>query len=277
VNRRRVALTVAGSDSGGGAGVAADLKVFQAYGVWGTLALTAVTAQNTQGVQAVYPLPPDLVRAQIRSVASDMGVDAVKTGMLANAGIVRAVAVAVDELKLPRLVVDPVLAASHGPSLLDRDALAAAREELLPRAAVIAPNLPEAEALLNRSIRDRGDMESAAVELAGLGGPGAGLAVYLKGGHLPDPAGAPDLLLVPGSGPRWLEGPRLDQAHTHGTGCVLTAAIAAGLALGWEVFDACTAAKRFVTDAIAAGGGVGKGVGPVDPGAGLGAGQPPVS
>lgn len=280
VSARRVALTIAGSDSGGGAGVAADLKVFQAHGVWGALAITAVTAQNTIGLQAVHRLPPEVVRAQIDSVASDLGADSVKTGMLATAAIVRTVAAAVSHWRLPNLVVDPVLAASHGGALLEPDALAALREELIPLATVVAPNLPEAEALLGRAVGGRDDMEAAAAELAGFAGPHRRLAVYLKGGHLAGPAGADDCLFIPGEGPRWLEGPRLDRPHTHGTGCVLTAAIAAGLALGQEVPDACAAAKRFVTAAIAGGGGVGKGVGPVDPGAGSGPGQrsaPPVS
>jgi hydroxymethylpyrimidine/phosphomethylpyrimidine kinase len=270
--RRRVALTIAGSDSSAGAGVAADLKVFQAYGVWGTLALTAVTAQNTVGVQDVFPLPPGIVRAQIESVASDMGVDALKTGMLADAAVVRAVSAAVADLGLTKLVVDPVLVASHGRPLLEPAALGALRDELIPRAAVLAPNLIEAEALLGRPVRDREAMAGAAADLAALAGPGGGLAVYLKGGHLDDSMSAVDLLLAPGSPPRWLESPRLEQPHTHGTGCVLSAAITAGLALGLDVAESSTAAKRFVTAAIAAGGGVGKGVGPIDPGAGSGPG-----
>ncbi len=270
---RRVALTVAGSDSGGGAGVAADLKVFQAYGVWGTLALTAVTAQNTLGLQAVFPLPPAAVAAQIDSVASDLGVNALKTGMLATAEIVETVARAVGKWQLPNLVVDPVLAASQGGALLVPDAVAALRDVLLPQATVVAPNLPEAEVLLGRQVSDHEDMEAAAAEL----GDRTGTAIYLKGGHLSGPGGADDCLYLPGEGIRWLRGPRLAGPGTHGTGCVLTAAIAAGLALGWGVADACAAAKRLVTAAIAGGARVGKGAAPVDPGAGSNPGERPVS
>lgn len=274
MSRRKVALTIAGSDSGGGAGVAADLKTFQAYGVWGALAVTAVTAQNTRGLQAIHPLPPGLVRAQIDSVASDLGVDALKTGMLATAKNVRAVAAAIVDFELSNLVLDPVLVASQGGTLLDPWALGALRDELLPLATVLAPNLPEAEALLGRPIKGADEMEAAAAELAG---PAGAAAVYLKGGHLPESGGADDCLFIRGKSPRWFRGPRLHVPDRHGTGCVLTAAIAAGLAVGLDVAEACSEAKRFVTEAIAGGGGVGKGVGPVDPGAGSGPGSRPVS
>lgn len=262
--RRPVALTIAGTDSGGGAGVAADLKTFEAHGVWGTAAITAVTAQNTLGVQAFEAVTPELVRAQIASVAADIGVDAAKTGMLASAAVVEAVAVTVAELGVGPLVVDPVLVSKHGDRLLATDAVDAVRTLLLPLATVLTPNLPEAEALVGFPVRDRAGMEAAARALVELGAE----VVLVKGGHLADGERSPDCLLVADSadGPVWLEGPRLPGRHTHGTGCVLSAAIAAELARGMEPADACVAAKRFVERAIASGLGLGSGVGPVDPG-----------
>jgi len=259
-----VALTIAGTDSGGGAGVAADLKTFEAHGVWGTAAITAVTAQNTLGVQAFEAVTPELVRAQIASVAADIGVDAAKTGMLASAAVVEAVAVTVAELGVGPLVVDPVLVSKHGDRLLATDAVDAVRTLLLPLATVLTPNLPEAEALVGFPVRDRAGMEAAARALVELGAE----VVLVKGGHLADGERSPDCLLVADSadGPVWLEGPRLPGRHTHGTGCVLSAAIAAELARGMEPADACVAAKRFVERAIASGLGLGSGVGPVDPG-----------
>ncbi|MEA2972207.1 MAG: hydroxymethylpyrimidine/phosphomethylpyrimidine kinase [Actinomycetota bacterium] len=261
--RRPVALTIAGTDSGGGAGVVADLKTFEALGVWGTAAITAVTAQNTLGVQAFEAVTPELVRAQIASVAADLGVDAAKTGMLASAEVVEAVATTVAQLGVGPLVVDPVLVSKHGDRLLAPDAVDAVRTLLLPLATVLTPNLPEAEALVGFPVRTRADMEAAARALVELGAE----VVLVKGGHLADGERSPDCLLVADAdGPMWLDGARLPGRHTHGTGCVLSAAITAGLAKGMEPADACVAAKRFVERAIGAGVALGSGVGPVDPG-----------
>ncbi len=256
-----VALTIAGTDSGGGAGIAADLKTFEAHGVWGTCAVVAVTAQNTLGVTAFEALPAPLVRQQIESVVADIGVDAAKCGMLATAGLVGAVAAAVRDTGIGRLVVDPVFVSKHGDTLLADDAVGALREELLPRAVVITSNLPEAARLVGFPVDDRAAMEEAARALVALGARVA----LVKGGHL---AGedTPDCLLEAGGDPVWLEGARLPGRHTHGTGCVLSAAITAEMARGMDPGDACVAAKRFVERAIAAGVELGGGVGPVNPG-----------
>ena len=254
-------MTIAGSDSGGGAGIVADLKTFEAHGVWGTTAIVAVTAQNTLGVQSFAALTPSLVRAQIESVASDIGIDAAKTGMLASAELVSTVASAVRDAGVRPLVVDPVFVSKHGDTLLADDAVGALRSELLPLAAVVTPNLPEASALAGFEIRDRAGMEEAARTLRALGPS----AVLIKGGHLDGPD-SPDCLLAEGRDLMWLEGERLPGRHTHGTGCVLSAAITAELARGMEPADACVASKRFVEKAIAHGVELGSGVGPVNPG-----------
>jgi len=256
-----VALTIAGSDSSGGAGIVADLKTFEAHGVWGTAAITAVTAQNTLGVQAVETLSPEVVRAQIASVVSDLGVDAAKTGMLASAEVVEAVALTVAQLGVRPLVVDPVMVASTGGRLLDVDAVDAVRLLLLPRATVLTPNLAEAAALTGLDVSDRGGMGRAARALGEMGPD----VVLVKGGHLVGDA-SPDCLLVAGGEPVWLEGIRLAANGAHGSGCVLSAAICAELARGMEPADACLAAKRFVARAIEAGPVLGDGVVPVDPG-----------
>jgi len=255
-----VALTIAGTDSGGGAGIAADLKTFEASGVWGTCAVVAVTAQNTLGVQAFEPLPAELVRQQVRSVAGDIGVDAVKTGMLASTALVRAVVGVLAEVGTPLLVVDPVFVSKHGDTLLADDAVAALREELLPLATVVTPNLPEASALAELAIEDADGMLEAArrIERTGVG------TVVVKGGHLGGGT-SPDLVWSGGEA-RWLDGPRLAGRHTHGTGCVFSAALTAELARGMDPPDACVAAKAFVTRSIAAGLELGAGVGPVNPG-----------
>lgn len=261
--RRPRALTIAGSDSGGGAGVVADLKTFEAHGVWGTAALVAVTAQNTLGVQAFDTIAPGLVRSQIESVVSDIGVDAAKTGMLATAELVSAVASAVADFGVRPLVVDPVFISKHGDDLLAGDAVGALREELLPLATVVTPNLPEASRLVGFEVDSREAMEAAARSLLDLGATVA----LVKGGHLADSGSSPDCLMRQGdSVPRWLEGARVAGDHTHGTGCVLSAAITAELARGMEAADACLAGKRFVARAIGAGVDLGGGVGPVDPG-----------
>jgi len=258
---RPVALTIAGSDSSGGAGIVADLKTFEAHGVWGTAAITAVTAQNTLGVQAVESLTPEMVRAQIASVVADIGVDAAKTGMLASAEIVESVATTVAELGVRPLVVDPVMVASTGGRLLDTGGVEALVALLLPRATVFTPNLAEAGALAGFDVTDRATMERAARALADLGPD----VVLVKGGHLAGD-GSPDCLLVAGEEPVWLEGARVPAHGAHGSGCVLSAAICAELARGMEPADACVAAKRFVARAIEAGPALGEGVVAVDPG-----------
>ena len=254
-------MTVAGTDSGGGAGIVADLKTFEAHGVWGTCAVAAVTAQNTQGVQGFEALAVELVRAQILSVASDIGVDAAKTGMLASAQLVSAVAQAVAEAGIGRLVVDPVLVSKHGDALLADDAVGALRDELLPLATVVTPNLPEAARLVGFEVAERATMQEAGRSLAALGAE----VVLVKGGHLGGEE-SPDCLVTAGAEPVWLEAARVPGRHTHGTGCVLSAAICAELARGMDPADACIAAKRFTERAIAAGVELGAGVGPVNPG-----------
>lgn len=256
-----VALTIAGSDSGGGAGVTADLKTFEALGVWGTVAIVAVTAQNTLGVQSFEMLPTALVHAQIESVMTDISVDAAKTGMLASAELVQAVAVAVVRFGVSPLVVDPVFVSTHGDTLLADDAVGVLRDQLLPLAAVVTPNLPEAAALVGQRIESREDMETAAVKLLAMGPR----VVMLKGGHLAGSA-SPDLVVTEDGTRRWLEAGRIAGTHTHGTGCVLSAAITAELARGTDAIEACVAAKEFVGRAIAAGVDLGAGIGPVNPG-----------
>jgi hydroxymethylpyrimidine/phosphomethylpyrimidine kinase len=243
-----VALTIAGSDSSGGAGIAADLRVFEAHGVRGAVAVTAVTAQNGLGVQAVETVTPELVRAQIASVASDMGVEAAKTGMLASAEIVDAVAEAARLFGLRPLVVDPVMVASAGGRLLDESAVDVLKEQLLPLATVVTPNLAEASALVGWPVEDRASMEKAALALAEMGPE----AVLVTGGHLGGDK-SPDCLVVAGEPPRWLDAPRVPGGHTlRGTGCVLSAAICAQLALDVAPVDACVSAKAFVARALRA-------------------------
>jgi hydroxymethylpyrimidine/phosphomethylpyrimidine kinase len=256
-----VALTIAGSDSGGGAGIVADLKTFEAHGVWGTTALVAVTAQNTLGVQAFETLPAALVRRQIESVVTDIGVDAAKTGMLATAELATAVAAAVRDLGVPNLVVDPVFVSKHGDTLLADDAVGALAKELLPLATVVTPNLPEAGRLVGFEVDDREAMAEAGRRLVDMGARVA----LVKGGHLGGDA-SPDCLVALGEDLVWLDSARIAGRHTHGTGCVLSAAIAAGLANGMEPADACVHAKRFIERAIEAGVDLGSGVGPVNPG-----------
>jgi hydroxymethylpyrimidine/phosphomethylpyrimidine kinase len=253
-----VALTVAGTDSSGGAGVQADLQTFAALGVWGVCAVTAVTAQNSRGVVAVHTVPAATVIAQIDAVATETPPGAVKTGMLATAEIIGSVASALTDLKLLPLVVDPVLAASQGGRLLDPDGLHALTNLLLPLCTVVTPNLPEAEALLGRPVRESHHMPAAAAAISELGPR----AVLIKGGHLHGER-SPDLLWFDGSA-TWLDGPRIETTNTHGTGCTLSAAITAYLAAGLSIPEACSQAKAFVTGAIAGGLEMGPGPGPVD-------------
>jgi hydroxymethylpyrimidine/phosphomethylpyrimidine kinase len=247
------ALTIAGSDSGGGAGIQADLKTFAAHRVYGTSVVTALTAQNTRGVAGVYAVPAEFVTLQIETVVSDIGCDAVKTGMLASAAIVEAVAAAVESLDLPNLVVDPVMVAKSGDRLLPADAVHALKATLLRLARVVTPNVPEAEALTGVAIATTDDMRRAGERLLRLGAR----AVVVKGGHL---AGDEAIdLLVTSAGSLPLREPRLHVAHTHGTGCTFAAAIAARLALGAPLEEAAAGAKRYVTEAMRHGLAIGAG------------------
>jgi hydroxymethylpyrimidine/phosphomethylpyrimidine kinase len=253
-----VALTIAGSDSGGGAGVQADLKTFAALGVHGTSAITAVTAQSTLGVSGYQEVPVDLIRAQIEEVVRDLEPAAVKTGMLSSAEIIEVVAERVRAHALTQLVVDPVMVAKGGHRLLRDDAVDALRRLLLPLATVITPNLPEAEALLGRPIASREDREQAARDLVGLG---CRMAV-VKGGH---GEGDADDVVWDGERVTWLHGPRVPTANTHGSGCAFSAAITAGLARGLAPLEALQDAKDFITGAIRHALEVGHGHGPVNP------------
>jgi hydroxymethylpyrimidine/phosphomethylpyrimidine kinase len=256
------ALTIAGSDSGGGAGIQADLKTFQALGVWGTSAITAVTVQNTKGVSGYEELSAHTVGEQIRAVVTDIGADAAKTGMLASAPIVEAVAAAIRETRVPNLVVDPVSVSKHGHPLLAEDAVEALRSSIVPLAALVTPNLPEAGLLAGFEVRKREDMERAGRAILDLG---AG-AILVKGGHLESSEGGDALdVLVTEDGARDVSAKRLDTRHTHGTGCVLSAAIAGYLALGRELDEAVDEGKSFVTGAIGGALEIGGGIGPVNP------------
>ena len=253
----RTALTIAGSDSGAGAGIQADLKTFAAHGVYGTSALTAITAQNTLGVTAWEPVSTALVVAQIEAVAADIGADAVKTGMLASAAIVQAVADAVRRLNLPNLVVDPVMIAKGGDRLLETEAVDAIRSQLLPLARVVTPNIPEAEVLSGISIRSLDEMRDAGRRILALGPR----VVLVKGGHLQWDEAID--VAVTAAGDEAFRAERLPTRHTHGTGCTLASAIAANLALGLNEMDAIGRAKRYVTDAIRRAPGIGRGHGPL--------------
>jgi hydroxymethylpyrimidine kinase/phosphomethylpyrimidine kinase len=254
------ALTIAGSDSGGGAGIQADLKVFFALGCHGMSALTALTAQNTVGVNDVHPVPPDFVAAQIDAVATDIGVDAAKTGMLATTEIVETVADSVRSYRLDDLVVDPVFVAKSRDRLLADDAVDALKEGILPLAAVLTPNLFEASGILGEEVTTLDEMRDAARALHTLGPR----SVLVKGGHL----SGDDAIDVffDGADIVEVEGRRFETEDTHGTGCVLSAAIAARLAHGDTVLDAVRFAKTFVGGAIEHGLRIGKGYGPVNPG-----------
>jgi len=253
----KIAMTIAGSDSGGGAGIQADLKTFAAHGVHGTSAITAVTAQSSTEVRAWVALEPRMVVAQIETVAEDMPLAAVKTGMLANAEIVAAVADAIARLRLPQLVVDPVMVAKSGDRLLDRDCERVYLSRLLPLATLVTPNLPESEALLARPVRSLEAMRRAARDLRALGPR----AVVIKGGHL---EGEAIDVYFDGDRLEELRAPRIDTPNTHGTGCTFSAAITARLALGAEPWDAVRGAKEYLTEAIRRSYAVGRGHGPVD-------------
>ncbi|MEE9221204.1 MAG: bifunctional hydroxymethylpyrimidine kinase/phosphomethylpyrimidine kinase [candidate division NC10 bacterium] len=254
----RRALTIAGSDSGGGAGIQADLKTFTAFQVYGLSVLTAITAQNTLGVQGVETLPPDFVTLQIRSVLSDIGADAGKTGMLATNEIVAAVAEGVREFQLPNLVVDPVMVSATGHRLLDEDAVEAVKTLLFPLATVVTPNLDEATILWGEKVKDLNGMKEAAKAIKALGPR----YVLVKGGHL----SGPKILDVLYDGKRFevWDTPKIPTEHTHGSGCTISAAIAAGLAKGHKVKEAVDTAQRYIHAAIRTAVKIGKGKGPVN-------------
>ena len=251
-------LVIAGSDSGGGAGIQADIKTITALGAYAATAVTALTAQNTLGAQGVLPVPPDFLRLQIASVLDDLGADAIKTGMLVDLPTVEAVCDALAARPRLPVVVDPVMVAKSGLTLLDAPAVAAVKRRLLPFAALLTPNVPEAEAMTGMAIRDAATMRYAAEVLLTLGVP----AVLLKGGHLPGET-VIDLLATE-NGVETVEYPRIATRHTHGTGCTLASAIAAGLAQGMALGDAVRRARRYVQAAITAAPGFGAGHGPLN-------------
>jgi hydroxymethylpyrimidine/phosphomethylpyrimidine kinase len=253
-----VALTIAGSDSSGGAGIQADLKTFAAHGVYGASAIAALTAQNTTGVMSVHAVPPAFVAAQIDAVADDLPIAAVKTGMLFDAGIVVAVSDVLRYRAFPNLVVDPVMVSKSGARLLEEDAVEALCRRLLPLATIVTPNLPEAAVLAGRPALSEEDRREAARRIAGLGPR----AVLVKGGHDMGPE-AIDLYYEDGRFES-LRCPRLATRHTHGTGCTLSAAIAARLALGEPLFAAVQGAKEYLSRALAAAPGLGHGSGPLE-------------
>ena len=253
-----IALTIAGSDSGGGAGIQADLKSFHAFGVFGTSAITAVTAQNTLGVRAIHPIPLRIVRDQIDAVAEDLPPGGAKTGMLATAGLVRTVARALREHGIPNYVMDPVMVATSGDRLLDEDAQEALVADLMPLATLVTPNLHEAAILTGRPVSTVREMRLAARSLVEMG---AGAAL-VKGGHLPE--GEAVDLFWDGTVERTWRRSRMDTPHTHGTGCTLSAAAAAGLARGLPLAEAVDLAVDFVARAIRTAPGLGRGHGPVN-------------
>lgn len=257
-----IALTIAGSDPSGGAGIQADIKTFTALGVYGASVLTALTAQNTRGVTGIHPVPPDFIGAQIDAVASDLAVAATKTGMLGDAATIAAVAAGIARHALFPLVVDPVMVATSGDPLLPPEAVAAVRDRLLPLATVITPNLHEAARLLGTEVASSvAAMEQQAAGLLALGCH----AALVKGGHATG-ADAIDVLAVRGAPTVTFAAQRIDTANTHGTGCTLASAIAAHLALGLALPEAVTRAKSFLTEAIRSGSAmsIGTGTGPVD-------------
>ena len=246
---RPVVMTIAGSDSGGGAGIQADLRAFSALGTFGTSAITCITAQNPSEVRGVLPVEPDIVALQIETVCDGFSVAAAKTGMLYSAEIIRAVSDVIERCRLTTLVVDPVMVATSGAKLLRDDAVAALRADLIPRATVITPNLPEAEILCGHGIDSEEDIERAAKQIAAE----FGTACVVKGGHAATDAGAStvlDVLCLDGEILRF-EGPRVDTTETHGTGCMFSAAMAASLAKGDSIADAVRNAKEYVRSALA--------------------------
>jgi hydroxymethylpyrimidine/phosphomethylpyrimidine kinase len=249
-------LSIAGSDSGGAAGIQADLKTFAALGCFGMTAITAITAQNTLGVRAIHSLPPAMLRDQIDAVMQDMGVHAVKIGMLHTPEMVRIVAAAIDQYQLTQVVFDPVMVATSGAVLIDRSAIDVLVPALFGRVALVTPNLDEAALLVGRALHTRQDMQDAAQTLCEMGAR----AVLLKGGHLPGET-VFDLWQNATGHPQWFEAPRIHTPNTHGTGCTLSSAIAAYLALGQPMPQAIALARDYVRDALRAGAAVRTGLG----------------
>jgi len=258
MNRIPVVLTIAGSDSGGGAGIQADLKTFHAFGVYGTSAVTALTAQNTVGVQGVHAVPPEFVREQIHSVVSDLRPAAVKSGMLGTRAIVLVVAAAIDAERLEPYVLDPVMVATSGDRLLDRDAEAAVRDALVPLATLVTPNLDEAAILVGAPVDSESDMRDAAVALVERGAA----AALVKGGHAAGDV-VVDVLYDGATFSRW-QRPRVQTRAGHGTGCTLSAAIAAGLAHGQPLARAVEHALDYVHRALRSAPDLGSGHGPLN-------------
>lgn len=256
-------LSIAGSDSGGGAGIQADLKTFAALGCYGMTAITALTAQNTQGVRSIHGVPPEMLRDQIDAVIEDIGADAVKIGMLHSPEVVQTVADAIDRHQLCNVVLDPVMVATSGAVLIGEGAAAVLVRELFGRAALVTPNLDEAALLVGRRLATGQDMESAARELLDKGAR----AVLIKGGHMPGDE-VPDLFLSQGGAPHWMRAPRIHSHNTHGTGCTLSSAIASYLGLGEPLLEAVESARTYIRSAIAAGASVrtGHGSGPLNHG-----------
>ena len=254
-------LTIAGSDSGGGAGIQADLKTMSALGCFGMSAITALTAQNTTGVRAIHAVPPQMLTDQIDAVVEDIGVDAVKIGMLHAPDIVAAVANAIDKHQLRRVVLDPVMVATSGAVLIDNPAIAALVEQLFPRVDIITPNLDEASLLVGRTLQSEQDMQQAAHQLQEMGAA----AVLLKGGHLQGDT-VSDLFLSREGQTQWLRAPRIHSHNTHGTGCTLSSAIASHLALGHTLTEAIAQAHRYIRQALQSGAAVrtGHGSGPLN-------------
>lgn len=253
------ALTIAGSDSGGGAGIQADIKTFQELDVFGMSAITAVTAQNTLGVQAVYPMTAEAVARQIDSIGEDIGADAVKTGMLFNAEIIEAVSEKIKQYQWKNVVVDPVMIAKGGASLLQSEAVHALKRHLLPLSMVITPNIPEAEVLAETTIRTREDKEEAAKRILALGVKN----IVIKGGHEEDPSQSNDLY-YDGTEFFTLSTKRIPTKNTHGTGCTFSAAVTAELAKGFNVYEAVQKAKSFIQAAIEGQIPIGHGHGPTN-------------
>ena len=256
-------LAIAGSDSGGGAGIQADLKTFSALGCYGMTAITAVTAQNTLGVTAIHGVPVDVLKAQICAVMDDIGVDALKIGMLHSPELVRVVAWAIDEYRIERVVLDPVMVATSGDRLIAQETVGVLVSELFHRVTLVTPNLDEAALLLGGAISSVDALDDAAARLLALGAH----AVLLKGGHLPGDE-VVDVLAMHGEVHQRLQSSRIASGNVHGTGCTLSSAIAAGLALGLNLPQAVAEARRYVLQAIAAGAQVrtGSGHGPLNHG-----------
>jgi len=256
-------LSIAGSDSGGGAGIQADLKTFSALGCYGMTAITAITAQNTQGVRAIHGVPLEILTAQIDSVVEDIGVDAVKIGMLHAPEVVQVVAQAIRRHAMPHVVLDPVMVATSGDRLTTAGTVEVLVQELFPLSALLTPNLDEAELLLGRKITHKAELEPAAIALLALGAP----AVLLKGGHLCGPE-VVDVLVQPGVKPVHLSSPRIESRNVHGTGCTLSSAIASYLAMGTDMTQAVRSARAYILAAIEAGAAVrtGQGHGPLNHG-----------